>query len=229
MDMVAGEARYLKRELGQGDRDKLDAWFTSIREAERRLKANEAWVNRPKPRPDAEPPTDIDTDNAAAIEGAFLDVLFLALQTDSTRFATLHVPDGRVTAIEGVDRGYHNLSHHGRDDEKIGQLALVEQAVINEWANFLRKLKSARDGDKSLLDDTQVLLTSNLGNASSHDNRNLPVLFAGGGYRHGQHLAFDQKNNYPLPNLYLGALQRAGLPLETFATSSETMAGLELG
>ena len=107
MDMVAGEARYLKSELGQGDRDKLDAWFTSIREAERRLEANEAWVNRPKPKPGAEPPADIDTDNAAAIEGAFLDVLFLALQTDSTRFATLHVPDGRVSAIEGVDRAYH--------------------------------------------------------------------------------------------------------------------------
>ena len=101
--------------------------------------------------------------------------------------------------------------------------------MINEWANFLRKLKTAKEGDKSLLDDTQVLLTSNLGNASSHDNRNLPVLFAGGGYRHGQHLAFDQTDNYPLPNLYLGALQRAGLPLETFSTSKETMDGLAVG
>ena len=100
------------------------------------------------------------------------------------------------------------------DEEKLRQLTIVEQGVINEWGNFLRKLKTDR-----ILDETMVLLTSNLGNASSHDNKNMPVLFAGGGFKHGQHLAFDQKNNYPLPNLYLSALQRLGLQEETFATS----------
>jgi hypothetical protein len=109
------------------------------------------------------------------------------------------------------------------DEEKLEQLAIVEQGVINEWAAFLRKLKT----DK-LLDDTMVLLTSNLGNASAHDNKNMPVLFAGGGFKHGQHLAFDQKDNYPLPNLYLSALQRLGLEEERFATSDKTMSGLEV-
>jgi hypothetical protein len=145
----------------------------------------------------------------------------MALMTDSTRFITLHVTGNNVQGIEGVDEAYHNLSHHGMDEEKLAQLALVEQGVINEWAGFLRKLKSG-----SLLDETMVLLTSNLGNASAHDNKNMPVLFAGGGFKHGQHLAFDQKDNYPLPNLYLSALQKLGLEQESFATSSKVMSGL---
>jgi hypothetical protein len=78
-----------------------------------------------------------------------------------------------------------------------------------------------------LLEHTAVLLTSNLGNASSHDNRNMPVLLAGGGFRHGQHLSFDRKNNYPLPNLYLSLLQRLGLEFHRFSTSTGTMTGLE--
>ena len=79
----------------------------------------------------------------------------------------------------------------------------------------------------TLLDHTSVLLTSNLGNASSHDNRNMPVLFAGGGFRHGQHLAFDTKKNYPLPNLYVSVLQQTGLETSRFSTGTGTMRGLE--
>jgi beta-phosphoglucomutase-like phosphatase (HAD superfamily) len=146
----------------------------------------------------------------------------MALATDSTRFVTLHVTGNHVNGIEGVSDSYHNLSHHGLDEEKLRQLALVEKATIDKWASFLRKLKSG-----NLLDETMVLLTSNLGNASSHDNKNMPVLFAGGGFRHGQHLAFDQDNNYPLPNLYLSAIQRLGLEIDKFATSTSTMTGLE--
>jgi hypothetical protein len=109
------------------------------------------------------------------------------------------------------------------DEEKLAQLALVEQGVINEWGRFLRKLKA-----DVLLDETLVVLTSNLGNASSHDNKNMPVLFAGGGFKHGQHLAFDQANNYPLPNLYLSAMHRLGMQDEAFATSTGEMTGLRV-
>ena len=151
-----------------------------------------------------------------------MDIVHMALATDSTRFVTLHITGNSVNGIEGVDSNYHTLSHHGLDAEKLRQLALVEQSAVSEWGRFLRKLKADR-----MLDETMVLLTSNLGNASSHDNKNMPVLFGGGGFKHGQHLAFDQKDNYPLPNLYLSALQRLGLDLNRFATSSTTMKGLE--
>lgn len=222
MDVVGAEAKALMREVGAGDRDKLDAWFTSVRDLEQRLAANEAWTHRPKPKVSLAPPARIPRDNEVEVDRIFLDIVHMALATDSTRFITLHITGNNVQGIEGVDESYHSLSHHGMDDEKLAQLAIVEQGVVNAWGDFLRKLKS----DK-LLDETMVLLTSNLGNASSHDNKNMPVLFAGGGFRHGQHLAFDQKDNYPLPNLYLGALQRLGLEQEGFATSTGTMTGLE--
>ena len=221
MDIVGAEAKSLQRELGAGDRDKLDAWFTSVRDLEQRLALNEAWTHKPKPKVSLQPPTKIPRDNEVAVDGIFLDIIHMALATDSTRFVTLHITGNSVQGIEGVNESYHGLSHHGMDEEKLAQLAIVEQGVINQWGGFLRKLKT----DK-LLDDTMVLLTSNLGNASAHDNKNMPVLFAGGGFKHGQHLAFDQKNNYPLPNLYLSALHRLGLQDEKFATSTKEIDGL---
>ena len=222
MDLIGVEAKALQRKVGPGDRDKLDAWFTSVRDLEQRLAANEAWTHRPKPKVELKPPKNIPRDNEPAVEAIFLDIMHLALATDSTRFLTLHISGNSVQGIEGVDENYHNLSHHGMDEEKLAQLALVEQAVIDAWATFVRKLKTDQ-----LLNETMVILTSNLGNASAHDNRNMPVLFAGGGFKHGQHLAFDQTNNYPLPNLYLSALHRLGLQDESFATSTGEMTGLD--
>ncbi|MDB4419151.1 DUF1552 domain-containing protein [bacterium] len=220
MDIVRAEAKQLEREVGPGDRDKLDEWFTSVRELEQRLEANEAWVNKPKPKV-GKIPAPADRNDATDIARSFFDTMFLALQSDSTRFMTLHCTGNSVRSIEGVEESYHSLSHHGRSEEKLDQLAIVEQATIDRWADFLRKLKEV-----NLLDDTMVMLTSNLGNASSHDNRNMPVLFGGGGFKHGQHLAFSQTNNYPLPNLYLSMLQNLGMEAEAFATSSGTMKGL---
>lgn len=223
MDVVGEEAKALQREVGSGDRDKLDAWFTSVRELEQRLVANEAWVHRPKPHVDLQAPHTMPRNNEVEVERIFLDILHMALVTDSTRFITLHIKGNAVNGLDGVDESYHGLSHHGQDEEKLRQLAIVEQGLIDRWADFLRKLKK-----DNLLGETMVLLTSNLGNASSHDNRNMPVLFAGGGFRHGQHLAFDQKNNYPLPNLYLSSLHRLGLPMDRFATTSTEMRGLDV-
>ncbi len=221
MDVVGAEAKMLQRQVGKGDKDKLDAWFTSVRELEQRIAANEEWTHRPKPKVDMKAPTKIPRDNEVAVEKIYLDIVHMALATDSTRFVTLHVTGNSVNGLEGVDESYHSLSHHGLDDEKLRQLSIVEQGVINEWGDFLRRLK-----EDQMLDETMVVLTSNLGNASSHDNKNMPVLFAGGGFRHGQHLAFDQKNNYPLPNLYLSALHRLGRQDEQFATSTGEMDGL---
>ena len=223
MDVVGAEAKSLQRELGSGDRDKLDAWFTSVRELEQRLAANEAWTHKPKPKVKLAPPTKIPRDNEVEVDRIFLDIVHMALATDSTRFITLHVTGNNVQGIEGVDESYHTLSHHGMDADKLEQLARVEQGVIHTWAAFLRKLKT----DK-LLDDTMVLLTSNLGNASSHDNKNMPVLFAGGGFKHGQHLAFDKTNNEPLPNLFVSMLQRLGIEADQFASSKGTLKGLEM-
>jgi hypothetical protein len=230
MDLVADEAKAMQRRVGAGDREKLDAYFTSVRDLELRLAANAGWAQRPKPKVNVPPPRDVTNANdLIARQNVMHDVMFLALQTDSTRFITLHTNgSGEVLPIEGVEEGYHQLSHHGLDAEKIEQLARIEAAQVASWGAFVRKLKETPEGDGTLLDHTMVLMTSNLGNASAHDNKNMPVLFAGGGFRHGQHLAFDRKNNYPLPNLYVSALQRLGVEAEKFATSTGTMKGLEV-
>ena len=230
MDLVGDEAKAMQQRVGAGDREKLDAYFTSVRELEQRLAANEDWAKKPKPKIKAEPPKAVlDGNDLIARQKVMLDVMYLALQTDSTRFITLHSNGGgEVIPLPGVQEGYHSLSHHGLDAGKIEQLAAIESAQVAAWGGFVRKLKETPEADGTILDHTMVLLTSNLGNASAHDNKNMPALFAGGGFRHGQHLAFDRQNNYPLANLYVSALQRLGLETDKFASGTGSMKGLEL-
>ena len=228
MDLVAEDARRLQRELGAIDRDRLDAYFTSVRDLEKRMAESERWALRPKPKIDQPPPVDVSNpSDLVARQHTMQDVIRLALKTDSTRLITFHIGGaGGIVPVEGVDEGYHNLSHHGLDDEKIEQLTLVETALIAGWTDFLRDLAATDEADGSLLDNTQVLLTSNLGNASNHSNKNMPVLFAGGRHQHGKHLAFDRTNNYPLPNLFVSAIQEMGIEADRFASSTGTMTGL---
>ena len=230
MDVVAADVKRVEKKLSKGDREKMDQYFTSVRNFEKRLGEAEDWTAKPKPKVAAEVPVDIE--NADAIidrKKLMMDVVFLALQTDSTRFITIHlVGEGGAVPLEGVDEGYHSLSHHGLDEDKLDQLTTVETELVRKWGDFLRDLKGAEESNGTLLDTTSVLMTSNLGNGSSHDNRNMPVVLAGGGFNHGQHLAFDKENNYPLPNMFLSILHRHGIYDDKFATSTGTMTGLEM-
>jgi hypothetical protein len=134
-----------------------------------------------------------------------------------------------VLPKDGVSEGYHSLSHHGLDPQKIAQLTIVEQTIIGVWGDFLRKLQGSQEGGSNLLDRTMNLLTSNLGNASAHSTKNMPVVLSGGGFRHGQHLAFDREDNYPLTNLYVQMLQRIGLEERSFVSSTaESVTGFEM-
>jgi len=228
MDIVSDDAKRLQRELGAGDRDKLDQYFTSVRNFEKRLEASEGWSKQEKPAVSEPEPIDI-TDNNAVVDrmNILMDVIRLAFETDSTRFVTLHLNgDAGAIPIEGVNQGYHALSHHGRDDSKVDQLTLIETEIVKAYGGFIQKLKSFDEGGVSLLDQTNVLMTSNLGNASSHNNTNLPVLLAGGGFEHGQHIAFDQNDNYPLANLFVSILQRHGLESDRFGGATSTLTGL---
>jgi hypothetical protein len=228
MDIVAEDAQSLQRELGRDDRTRLDAYFTSVRDLELRMKESERWAQLPKPVVDARQPQDVaDANDLVARQKTMYDVIRLALKTDSTRFITLHTGgSGGIVPVAGVREGYHTLSHHGKDDEKLAQLALVELAMLNQWGEFLRDLVATDEGDGCLLDHTTVFLTSNLGNASNHSNQNMPVLLAGGAFAHGTHVAFDRERNYPLPNLYVSILQQLGMEMDRFGTSTGTMPGL---
>src|SRR5262249_41913481 len=152
--------------------------------------------------------------------------------TDSTRNATLMLDSVSSPAIlvegKAVSDGYHNLSHHGRNAEKLAQLEQIDREHMKQLGILFAALKSHKEGTETLLDRTMVLYGSNLGNANTHVTTNMPVLFAGGGFRHGQHLAFDRERNYPLPNLFVNVLQRFGIPADRFASSTGTMRGLEV-
>jgi hypothetical protein len=230
LDAVQGQAKSMQPGLGTGDREKLDEYFTSVRELERRLARAEEWSRRPKPRVNVAPPQNIQ--NGADVVGKsrlMFDLIHLALQTDSTRLVTLLLlGTSLVPPIQGVNLGHHDLSHHGQDPNKIAQLRTVELAKINTFRDFLNKLKETREQDATLLDRTMVFFSSNLGNASNHSARNLPIIFAGGGFRHGQHLAFNPNNPPPLSNLYVSMLQRLGIEANRFGSSTGTLRGLEM-
>lgn len=229
LDAVSRRAHRMQQRLSGRDRDRIDQYFSAVREAEQRLVKAQAWEHRPKPHVDVAVPRD-ETDRTKMIERAELmyDMMHLALETDSTRFITFYDTGmNAVPTIPGVDTDYHMLSHHGKDPAKIDQLTIVETEIMRALNRFLSKLKAASEGSNSLLDNTMVLFGSNLGNASSHDTKNMPILLAGGGFRHGQHLQFDDVNNYPLPKLYVSMLQRLGLETDDFAGTTGTMNGLD--
>jgi Protein of unknown function (DUF1552) len=229
LDTVRDQAQTLTSGLGANDRDKLDEYFTSVRELEQRLAQDQEWSKKPKPKVDAKPPQNIT--NPADLVGktrAWFDLIHLALQTDSSRLITLQLlGTSSVPPIPGVSLGHHDLSHHGQDPTKIAQLRTLELAKMQTLRDFLKKLKDTKEEGASLLDRTMVFFSSNLGNAATHGVKNMPVLLAGGGFKHGQHLAFDPKDPPPLCNLYVSMLQRLGIEADKFSSSTGTLTGLD--
>jgi hypothetical protein len=219
LDFVADQSRRLNRTLPLADRQRLDEYLTSVRELETRLHSLEEWEHRPRPRVNAQPPTDIDDLREFVRKTALMfDVIKLALETDSTRIISLFID---TTVI-------HNLTHHGNRPEVLSELRAKEEGQFEVLGTFLQSLNTTREQGQTLLDRTMVLYGTCMGSANSHANTNLPVLLAGGGFRHGQHLAFDQQNNYPLTNLFVSMLQRLGIETNEFSTGRGTFRGLEM-
>ncbi len=230
LDFVNDKAKRLSRSLGAEDRGRLDQYLTSVRELEQRLEQARVWQQREKPRVTASQPQDIQ-DNTQDVDRARLmyDMTLLALQSDSTRIITLYLnPLEVLVKLPGVSDRTHTLTHHGNEPEKLEQLARVEEAGLKNLGHFLAGLAAVNEGGGSLLDDTTVLFGSNMSNGSNHSNVNLPVLLAGGRFKHGRHLQFDLKNNTPLCNVFVSMLQHMGLEHEAFSTSTGTLTGLEM-
>jgi hypothetical protein len=218
LDFVGVQSKRLSRSVSAGDRQRLDQYFSAVRDLEQRLHSSEEWERREKPKVDGKPPEDItDPQEFARRTGQMLDVVKLALETDSTRIVSLFVD---TTVI-------HNITHHGNRPEVLAELRGKEERQFDVLNAFLTSLAGTKEAGHSLLDRTMVLYGTCMGSANSHSNVNLPVLLAGGGFRHGRHLAFDTENNYPLSNLYVSMLQRLDLPVERFSTGTGTMRGLE--
>lgn len=231
LDTVRSDAKKLNRDLGAKDQEKLDEYFSAIRDLEKRIGQSQSWTTKPKPKVDYKEPQDVaDRLDIIAKQRLMYDMMVLALQTDSTRVITLSL--GGMNAvpsnIPGVKTDWHNLSHHGRDEEKIQELRLIEAAELEEFNRFLTRLKGLNENDRTLLENTAVLFGSNLGNASSHSWRNLPIILAGGGYKHGAYVAHDEKNNTPFANVFVSLAQRMGIETDRFGSSTaESVTGLE--
>ncbi len=226
LDTVSGRAKKLESRLSSQDRHKLDEYLTAVRDLESRLQQSEGWVKRPKPHVDATPPQDVtDKNDAIAKQRLMYDMIALALQTDSTRTITFQLSGmNAVPVITGVSSDWHGLSHHGKDPEKIEELKIIEEAEFAAFNEFLTRIRGIEENGKSLLDHTAVLFGSNLGNASAHDWHNLPIIVAGGGYKHGSYVAHDDKDNTPLANLFVSLAQRMGVETDHFGSS--TAAGI---
>jgi len=233
LDAVSDQARDLARNVGARDKSRLDQYFTSVRDLERRLQQSRGWETKPKPVVNVPAPVD-PTSPAQYMEKveAMYDLAKLAFETDSTRSITLMLNSVGTPVVEipgeTITDDYHNLSHHGKAEVKLAQLRILDEWQMKLLAGLFSELKSVREGEETLLDRTMILYGSNLGDANAHSTTNMPTLFAGGGFRHGQHLAFDQARNYPLPNLFVSMLRRLGIEEEAFASSTGTMSGLEV-
>jgi hypothetical protein len=229
LDDVRHQAGALRAKLGTDDRERLDEYVTSVRDLETRLARDETWAKTPKPRVNVPPPADIP--NVADLLGRtklLFDLTHLALQTDSTRIITIMLGGSTyVPPIRGVSLGHHDLSHHGKDPGKLAQLKTVEVETMKTLRDLLARLKQSKEDGATLLDRTTVFLGSNLGDGSSHSVKNLPVLLAGGGFKHGRHLRFNPENPPPLCNLFVSMLQRLGVEADKFSTGTGTLTGLE--
>ena len=233
LDAVGEQAQDLQRKVGKRDRDRLDQYFSSVRDLEQRMAMSKEWERKPKPMVSASVPLDPASPKAYMEKvGLMYDMARLAFETDSTRSISLLLDSVNSPAIDidgmKITDGYHDLSHHGRSEAKISQLKAIDEWHMKLLAKLFGELKSIKEDGESLLDRTMILYGSNLGNANTHVTTNLPTLFAGGGFKHGQHLGFDTDRNYPLPNLFVSMLQRMGLETDKFASSTGTMRGLEL-
>jgi len=220
LDAIKGDAKTLQKRIDQEDRNKLDEYLTSVREVEQQLQLKEQWVEVPKPEAPFKQPK-----NKNMVEDLPLlyDLMVLALQTDSTRIATLEIGGDFEPKHLGLEKGYHSLSHHGKKQDFIDQLLVLEEYQIQQFARFIEKLKGIQDGEGSLLDHASVLFGSGMSNANSHSNSNLPVILAGGGFEHGQFKDVPMDNHkVPLCNLYLSVLNRFGVERESFGTSTGT-------
>jgi hypothetical protein len=233
MDAVAGQAKSLRGELGVRDRDRLDQYFTGVRDLEKRLGKAREWERKPKPVVKAQPPSDPASPREYMDKARLMyDMARMAFETDSTRMITLMLDSVNSPTIEvagaEITDGYHSLSHHGKSPKKLAQLEAIDREHMTLLDGLFTQLKASEENGETLLDRSMILYGSNMGNANTHVTTNLPVLFAGGGFKHGQHLAFDRERNYPLPNLFVSMLQRLGIEADSFATSTGSMRGLEL-
>ncbi|MEN8783626.1 MAG: DUF1552 domain-containing protein [Akkermansiaceae bacterium] len=219
LDVVNDEAKGLSKKVNREDREKLDEYFTSIRDVEKRLELRHRWADHPKPDAPFDKPAIKNTVDDLPM---LYELIALALQTDSTRIATLEIGGSFLPQNLGINKSYHSLSHHGNKEDAIANLIKLETYQIEQYGKFLARLAAIQDGEGTLLDSTSVLFGSGIGSGNSHTNSDLPIIVAGGGYKHGDFKKVESKgiNKVRLCNLYVDLAQRMGVETDSFGNST---------
>lgn len=228
LDVVAGDAAKLQSRLGKTDRQKVDEYFTSVREIENRIVRAEKIAEQP--RPEIEIPRGIPEEMQDHIRLMF-DILVLAFQTDTTRVATFMLANegsNRSYPNIGVKEGHHQLSHHQDKEDPINKLKQIDKFLATQFGYFLDKLKSVTEGERTLLDNSLVLYGSGLCDGNAHNHDNLPLVLAGRGgmtVETGRHIVYEKET--PMNNLFLSMLDRVGAPAESIGDSTARLTELD--
>lgn len=214
LDHVLVDAHDLQRKLGKADQEKLDEYLSAIREVERSIQKEETFGDRT-----AVAPSDlvIPRGKQSLVQNSrtMYQLTTLAFQADLTRVVTLRIAGEK-----------HASSHHGKKNGNVKAYVENQKRYVTELARALKQLKTTQDANGPLLDNTMVLFGSGLGNSASHSTKNLPILLAGGGLKHGRHLKFAGKAKKPLSNLYVTMLQQMGIKTEKFSQSRGSLNSL---
>lgn len=234
LDFVAEDTQRLTARLGVGDRRKLDQYLSSVREVEQRIERIAGSPDHVTPEvlvPEGIPQT------WAAHMRLMYDLMILAFQTDTTRICTFMLANGgshRTLEEIGIADAYHRLSHHGKDPEKLEKLQQIDQYMVEQFAYFLKRLKSVPEGDGTLLDHSMILYGSALSDPDRHNHENLPIVLAGRGcgtFKTGRHVKYSNrfrtKEEVPLSNLFLSMLDRMGVDADGFGDSNGRATNLD--
>jgi BMFP domain-containing protein YqiC len=226
LDVVREQANDFQRKLGSRDRTKLEEYFDSVRTLEKKIQQQEPWLDRPKPKaPVDEPKPGNGTEEQLR---AMIEIIALALKTDSTRAITC--VSGFVNGDFGLNGGYHGFSHHGEREELVSALKKIEGFQISMMSYLIDLLKKEEDliNGGSLFDNTSILYGCGMA-TGTHSTRNLPLVLAGGGFKHGEHKVYPEEDGKRVPaaNLLLSILQSCGLEIDQFGASTGTLSGLE--
>ncbi|MHC4842152.1 MAG: DUF1552 domain-containing protein [Planctomycetota bacterium] len=226
LDVVLGEAKSVNKDLGKQDQAKFEEYLDSVRTLEKKIEQQEPWLDKAKPATDyAEPKQSGRTEDDLK---TMMELISLALQTDSTRAITLS--SGFRSGDHGLNGGYHGFSHHGKRPDHVAALKKIEGHQIAMMAyliGLLRKQEDTLNGG-TLLDHTMVLFGCGMA-TGEHSNKNLPLVLAGGGFKHGEHKLYpgEKHDRVPAANLLLSMLQCYGLEIDRFGTSKGTLTDLE--
>ncbi len=224
---MSEDAAQLKNRLGQTDRRKIDEYFTSVRELELRI---EQSAVAPSEVPEYDLPEGIPKETQQHIRLMY-DIMALAFQTNTTRITTFMLANAgsnRTYPMVGVTDGHHNISHHRNDQDKIEKIKKIDKFLVGEFAYFLDKLKSIKEGGKTLLDNSMILYGSAISDGNRHQHDDLPILLAGqggGSVLSGRHLVYP--NETPLNNLFLSMLERMGVDQKSLGDSKGQLKGLD--